>query len=604
MKNIANIIFLEGFEPEHNKLSSFIGYLFPIIAVLESANLTAKILDLRTMPDRSLNGLKNELKSFNFDAIGISTNADNIRFVYKVCNEIKKEFPNVKIILGGPQVSFSDEKTLRECDCDIVIRHEGEIQLREVLLCLNQNHSYEHIKGISFRKGEQITRNESAPFIDLNTLPIPQYRILIDKGYWIIPKGITEEKFEDLLTKLRNGYIYFLTGRGCPNKCAFCVEGNIKNSFRYRSPDKVKEDLKYFLTITKAKYIAISDDTFACSTKRVTQLCEILEELQNFHSFFWFCEGRVDILSKHPELIGLMYRAGLRKLQIGLESGNQKVLDIYNKQITLEQIECVVRETTKYDNLSLHGNIILGNPYETLDEFKQGLNYIKQLLLISNFNLDISRSYLIPFVGTPIRDQPDKFKIDFLVEDFEFTRAGSTGIICQPHSLTKDELMSLNSITEFELMTFINDNIFKLPKDIIIKNCDPENRGNSQLPVAWRKSFGQLSTFNQYLKSIKRKTTIKSTDIKLDSCNSIAPLRVWNIEYDFINEYYFFTSLCGEKNILDKDKVFLWEKATGKKTINEIYEAGIITWPFLTLNYILDFYKDLEGKMSLIFIHF
>lgn len=98
MKNIANIIFLEGFEPEHNKLSSFIGYLFPIIAVLESANLTAKILDLRTMPDRSLNGLKNELKSFNFDAIGISTNADNIRFVYKVCNEIKKEFPNVKII--------------------------------------------------------------------------------------------------------------------------------------------------------------------------------------------------------------------------------------------------------------------------------------------------------------------------------------------------------------------------------------------------------------------------------------------------------------------------------------------------------------------------
>src|SRR5690606_35042620 len=112
---------------EHPNSSSsvFIGYLFPLASVLESAGISFKILSIKNLKDYSLQGIIKELKNYQFDAIGMTTNADNIRFVYTICDEIKSFFPKSTINLGGPHATYADEKTLKECKCDIVVRHEG-----------------------------------------------------------------------------------------------------------------------------------------------------------------------------------------------------------------------------------------------------------------------------------------------------------------------------------------------------------------------------------------------------------------------------------------------------------------------------------------------
>lgn len=600
-KEKLNIVFLEGLEPRHNKFTTYIGFLFPIASVLENENISFKVLSVKNLIDYSLDGIINELMNYSFDAIGMTTNADSIRFVYKVCDTIKNAFPKATIILGGAQATYTDIKTLKECKCDIVIRSEGELKILEILKCLSKNVGYGHIKGITYKQDENIIRNEDSFPPDINSLPVPQYAILTDKKYWIIPRGMPHSQFEEILYKIRKAYPYFMTGRGCPYKCAFCIEGNIKNTYRFRNTLNIKKDLEYYLSLTRNEYIVIADDTFTSSLKRVKELCEIFKEIQVTYPFYWYCEGRVDVISRHPEIIGIMYNTGLRKLQIGVESGNQKVLNIYNKNITKEQMEIVVKEASKYEGLLLHGNIIMGNPKETFSEYKEGLEFIKHLIKLSNYNLDISKTYLTPYYGTPIRTSPEKYGIEMLVEDFEFSRFGMNEVVCKPDALTIDELNSLAALTDHSLQLFINDNIYKLPRKTVLKHYF-QHKPKGEMPTTWIKSFTSLRTFRKYLRIVERSTTFKGETITNESTKLLSPLRLWDIEYNKHKNEYYFISLNDEKIIINDKTAFLWEKATGKKSIYEIYKESKHLKKTLALNTIIEFYQNLEDKMAIVLI--
>lgn len=601
MDNI-NIIFLDGIEPPNSSYSCFMGYLFPLGAVLEEANYSFRILSVKNLRKYSIEGIIQELKKYQFDSIGMTTNADNIRFVYKICDEIKKHYPTIPIILGGPHVSYADEDTLKKCNCDIVIRDEGEKKLLEIIRCLTDKVSYEGVKGISYKKGDKIIRNENPLPLDINQLPTPQYAILSDLKYWLIPTGMSKEHFSTILLEIKKSYNFFMTGRGCPYRCAFCVEGIAKKKYQFRSVENVKKDLIYFLQKTEHTFVAIADDTFTSSPRRVRELCDVFIEIQKVFPFIWFCEGRVDIISSHLEMINLMYHAGLRKLQIGIESGNQRILDIYKKGITLNQIEIVVKECVKYNNLILAGNLILGNPHESLFEFKEGLEFIKHLLLISNFKLDITTSYLAPFCGTPIRNEPEKFGIE-IIPDFEFCRIGMLDIVSKPATMLKEELDSLKVLTEKELAKVINEHIFTLPKDYILSFYSNES-SLSQMPSALYKSWWRLSSFKKYLKIRDKALVVNPDSVTVESCWNYSPLKLWNIDYDCGKKEYYFMELTGKKYVIREEKIFLWQQASGKKSIYKIFEESNRISLNIPLKDIIEFYKGLESKWALLFIRF
>lgn len=598
-----NIIFFSKIEPKDGSPSFMSGYILHLAPLLEINNLSFKILDVSILKDYSIKGVINELKKIKFDAVGMTSYADSIRNIYKLSDAIKTEFPDKMIILGGPQASFQDEKILSESMCDIIIRNEGELKIVEILNCINQKISFENIKGITYKEDGRIIRNQDSEFLDINTLPTPQYGILSQSKYWIIPSGVSEKEFRSQLLENRLSYSIFMTGRGCPYKCAFCVEGNIKNSVRYRSPENIKKDLEYFLSETNHSYITIGDDTFTSSPKRVREICNVFKEIQKRHPFFWFCEGRVDILSKYPEMISEMYDAGLRKLQIGIESGNQNVLDIYNKCITVEQIEKVITEVSKYKYLTIHGNIILGNPKENISEFINSLSFIKRLYLLSNFNLSISKSYLTPFVGTPIRSNPKKYDIEILIDDFEFSTISLLDITCKPNSMTHDELNSLRGIADKELYHFICKNIFKLPKKEITDKYKYYHKNRNINPSeTFSATFEELNSFNILKQIINRSTTIESNESILPSIHKLSPLRLWEIENSENNQYRFI-AFNDEEVIIDNEKSFLWKKATGKMSIYEIYNEFKKHYQH-SLNHVIKFYLEMEEKMALVFIDF
>lgn len=602
MKEKIDFIFLESLEPRSNTRSVFIGYLFPVGAAVIERGYTFKILSLAFLNDYSIRGLIEELGKYDFRAICMTTTADSIRYVYDICNKVKCAFPSVPIILGGPQASYDDFRVMEKCSCDFIIRNEGDYKNVDIMEEYYSNKDYSNIPGITWRHNDRIISNPSGKPLDINTLPTPYYQIFSNPELWIRPKGLSEEGFLNKLKRIRQSYQFFMTGRGCPNKCSFCVEGNAGNIYRFRNVDKLKEDLISFLDNTGHKYVAIADDTFTSSLNRVRKVCSMFKEVQKEHPFTWYCEGRVDVLSRHPEIIDIMVDSGLVALQIGVESGRQEVLDIYNKRITLEQIRTVIRYTQKYPTLRIFGNIILGNPHETKEQLIESLSVIDEFVKLSNFKLEISTSILTPFVGTPIRSNPQTYGTEILYDHFEEIRFSFSDIVCKPDTLSMTDIFGIKSIVENHFLELANKELFScdnVKRHVV--NLFSHEKGTSINIWLAKSSVASSAAFDSYLELLSRKSAVINTeDYDKEEIVQTFPKALWQLDYNRAKDLYTFLSLNGQKYTLTGIDAFLWDEATGDNSILDIYEKSKIEYGTVDLDYVLDFYKEMDKQLAVI----
>lgn len=612
MKDI-DILFIDGLEPRHlTYVPSFIGYLFPIAAYLEINGYSFKIFNLSTLKDYTNEGLIYELKKYNFKSIGMTSNVDNIRYVYSICDVLKKHFPVIPIIIGGSQASFSDSKILQESECDIIVRHEGEETLIELLeFYIDSKGTLERIKGISYKLNGKVLKNPDRPLLDINLLPTPQYGIATQQKYWIIPQKSDYQNFDDFLQKVAFTNRIFLSTRGCPYRCLFCVEGSLKNKVRKRCIANTVKDLIYFLEIFTPKYVFIGDDTFTSSRKRIIEICEQLILLRKKYDFVWYAEGRVNILAENLDMIPYMIDAGLYKLQIGVESGNQEILDFYNKKITIEQIKTVVSEFSKYDNVLLHGNFIIGNPRESKQSIAESINFAVELIRLSNFKIDISAGYLVPFEGTPLRKNPDKYEIELLHNNFEHSKNAFIDILCKPQNISLIDLQNAFPLFEFEISKYYKQNIWTLPKEKIDKKILFDHKyggsGSGVISKGWAKTFYSLFSLQRYYILFRNNLSINSSSISsLHEMEILVPFLLWELNFSIQQNVFSFNSLSGSKIVINEPDNYFLEMATGKNSIKEIleYEESPIIYCENSVKYVFTFYKQLESQFALIFRKF
>ncbi|MDR1653916.1 MAG: radical SAM protein [Prevotellaceae bacterium] len=401
----------------------------------------------------------------------------------------------------------------------------------------------------------------------------------------------------------------YVGSRGCPYQCAFCVEGNLKQKHRMRSPEKIYFDLRSLLQNTKSKLIIFGDDTFTASKTRVFEMCKIINQLRKEFDFVWFAEGRVNVLAKNPELIRTMAQAGMLVLQVGIESGSQQVLDAQNKRITVEEIKTTFAEIGKLKDLDIRitGNLILGGTAETAETLQESLEFIKELYKLSDFNAQINYSYLVPFKGTPIGDNPDKYDVTVLNDNFEMDMHQFAEIICHSKSVTHKQLSAYYSKYQTELFHFFQRNIFYFEKQKIDNRILSDRKLQRKYAIPndmapWTRTIYSYQTFSSYYDLFDKKFIIKDTqNVNLD----MYPIRVWEIDYDFQNNYYLFDNLKNEEIIIDGNDIFLWEIADGQHTIREILQDK--NSPFKNnlsqqiIELALNFYKKMYENFALVF---
>ena len=480
--------------------------LLSIAAFLESKGYKARVFTGITT-DAVTIFARESMKEKIF-AAGFYCDYDNQSAVEEMSIFFKETY-NIPVLVGGPQTIHIGEDFLKKSKCDFLIRGDGEYTLFELLEYMAFNRiKKEDIKGILYLddKGRMVC-NEPRPLImDLDSLPFPSSSHLLDKS--------------------RKYNFPVLSARGCPFRCAFCFEGGNTKTLRLRSVKKVTEEIQKGLEENpSAKYIWFADDTFTLNYDRTEGFCRELKELRKKYDFIWFAEGHPSIICKWPEMVPMMKEAGMARMQIGLESGWSKALEMYNKQMTLSNIEEVVKICRDIDLPQLTGNFIIGGACETEETLLITKEYAEKLIRFAPGLMDIYTSTIMPLPNTAISKEPGRFGIKILdapyltsLEDFP---------------VTETETLSRNAISNarFDFVKHISllfKELFKsgkIPFNRIKKHF--ELALNYKLPSTWYSYLYSKDRFvNPYFNLLLKTSAVRLEDIKEKELNFYYPDRV------------------------------------------------------------------------------
>jgi len=306
------------------------------------------------------------------DVLGISATSLYMPYCRNIILAAKKEFPSLKVVMGGWHCSIEPEDSISNYPfVEAIVIGDGEFTLAEYLDHLEKNESLENIKGLWFKDREgNIFRNEKRAFIqNIDDLPIPDY------DHW-----------EDLDKYFfYNQMLYFMANRGCPFPCTFCSESVIKENvpgphLRFRNPRLFTQEIRYQYDKYRDRGFRIAhffDPVFPHFKGWVNEFAEEYKHIGLAQELPFSCFTRIDTTDQ--ERIELLASANCKIMRIGIESGNEYIRNqVYRKHISNEKYFEIVQLLHK-NGICVTGFNMLGGPGETKATLKSTFNLVKTL---------------------------------------------------------------------------------------------------------------------------------------------------------------------------------------------------------------------------------
>lgn len=325
-------------------------------------------------------GVLKRIADIGPEIIGITSHTHEINTAAGLAREIKRRTPRVKVVIGGIHASSLPMDTMREFDCyDFLIKGEGEYSFTELCdaLTAGKEDTISRIPGLVYRKGGDIISGGQKSWItDLDSLGPPAW---------------------DLFPKM--GIFPVISSRGCPYKCVFCAR-MLGDTVRLRSPENVAAELEFINEKFGAKKIYFYDETFGIYRDWLTRFLDLLIGRGLNKKLSWGITTRAQLIDE--EILGLLKKAGCRKIDFGVESGDERILKIIKKGEDKEDFLRAAR-LVKRAHLESHAYFILGHPHETKESAMNTIDFAARL------NTDhISIGIMIPYPGTEVASLAQK----------------------------------------------------------------------------------------------------------------------------------------------------------------------------------------------------
>jgi anaerobic magnesium-protoporphyrin IX monomethyl ester cyclase len=289
------------------------------------------------------------------DVIGFSCYIWNMEETITVINMLKKINPQVKIILGGPEVSYDTDYWMKRIpEVDFIVVGEGEETFEHLLQTIEGDQKYHFVYGTAYRKGEEIVINPPRPKLDLNRIPSP-YRL--------------EEDVPSLATRV----VYFETSRGCPFSCQFCLS-SIEVGVRYFDIDRTKQDLLYLIK-SGAKLIKFVDRTFNIKRDYALDIFQFL--IDNHQGCVFQFEITADIM--RPEVLDFLSEhapKGIFRFEIGVQSTNETTNQLIQRKQNFTKLTRTVNMVRESGKIDQHLDLIAGLPEEDYSSFRNTFNEV------------------------------------------------------------------------------------------------------------------------------------------------------------------------------------------------------------------------------------
>lgn len=308
-----------------------LGLLY-IGAVLKENNIDVNILDLAGDEKWEKTVIESDLG----DIIGVTATTPHHPIAKKIIELISQHHGKKYYMAGGPHPNIKPEAYLN-IGFDIVVRGEGENKIVEIVK--------NRLKGVL----------QSGIVENLDALPLPAWDLIDIKSY--------------RQTFLGKKIVHLFTSRGCPYRCAFCSQSVFYRKVRFRSPDKVMDEIYALHYDHGYERLMFMDDTFGAQREYATEIMRRMKPL----GILWRCHFRANLCTR--EMLEMMYDSGCRHITLGIESGSQKILDIIKKGTTVE-MNTRAMQLAKDVGLKVKAFTIVGLPgetYETMEATKRWL---------------------------------------------------------------------------------------------------------------------------------------------------------------------------------------------------------------------------------------
>lgn len=338
-----------------------------------------------------------ELREKLPDVLAIETKTPVVKKHWKIINDLKSDFPKMKIILMGDHVTALPEESMRKCPVDFVITGgDYDFLLLNIANFLSGKEKLE--PGIWYRKKIRDTRYEirdTGKFKlnhDLNRLPV-------------IDRDLTKWKL--YAYKNSNFYrapgAYTMFGRDCWwGRCTFCSWTTIfpGSCFRVIKVEKALDEIGLLISKYGVKEIMDDSGTFPVDEWLKT-FCRGMIKRGYHKKIKLNCNMRFNA-GLSAEDYRLMGKAGFRFILYGLESASQKTLDMINKNLKVEQIEPVLR-WAKNAGLMPHLTVMVGYPWESEENLANTMQFAENLFK-KGLADSLQATIVIPYPGTPLFD--------------------------------------------------------------------------------------------------------------------------------------------------------------------------------------------------------
>ena len=287
----------------------------------------------------------------------------------RIARELKARRPDLIVVLGGPQATAAAGPTMEAAPyVDYICTGEGEhtvVPFFEALLRRN-GEGIAEIPGLYYRKnGEIAICDAEIPMCDLNEEPDWDdrlYRYLYEQP--------------DEYTRSDRYYMPVDVGRGCPYSCTFCCTSQFwRRTYRLKSPERIVGEMRRLNERFGIRSFYFAHDAFTINRELVTRVCDrILEEGLDFR---WRCATRIDCITE--ELVLKMKRAGMREIEVGIETGSKRMQGLINKHLDLEKARNMIGFLLK-NKIRVALFFIYGLPEEGTEDLKQTLSFLFDMM--------------------------------------------------------------------------------------------------------------------------------------------------------------------------------------------------------------------------------
>ena len=363
----------------------------------------------------------------------------------ELVNCIKLIDDHIRIVLGGPEVSFEPDRFFKEHPADAIIRGEGELPLRYLLTCWQQGLRPESSAGLHLPGRD--TCVENSILNNLDDIPSP---------------------FQQGLVNFNKGLVYYESSRGCPYSCSFCMSA-LDDQVRSFSMTRIKTDLLVLME-AKVKLIKFVDRTFNYSNSRAREIFSFILA-HNIVSQFHFEIGAhllddetLNLLKNVPDHIF--------QFEIGVQSTLPETLKKVSRTSGMDRLTDNVQKLKNETQIHLHLDLIAGLPDESYQQF---VSSIDATLSLGADHLQIEPVKLLP--GAPLRQQASQWGIHFDPQP--------------PYTILKSATMSFEDLERLRgigrlLDVFVNSGRFSRTLNYLTLLCGRVSCVLEQLDTFWR----------------------------------------------------------------------------------------------------------------------